>query len=289
MWNAGCHIIHGGTYSNYYCEKGNWEDTYLRKNIRKLPIAKLEDKGINIPPIPLDDSDGGYEKEDKNLEYVKSNVSIHPAIKVDYERDCISDYSKEILNYLHYHNIKCIIVFGTHTNLCLLDKPYGIKHFIRYGFPVIVARDLCDTMYNSKMSPYVSHEKSNEIMSDWLEQFICPTINSTEVLFLNNKTIFVDIDNTITEGKGYEECTPRKNIIEQLNNLYDKKYNIIYWTSRGIISDNDWYEYTKKQLDSWNVKYTILITKKPYFDKFIEDKSINLDKYNSLNWVKLCK
>lgn len=290
MRENGSHIIHCGSYSNYHCKTGNWNETGLRKNMKGHPMAKLEDKGINIPPLPLDDSDGGYEKEDKNLEYNKASVSIHPSIEIDYDNDCISDYSKEILNYLYAKNIKCILVFGTHTNMCVLDKPYGIKWYIRYGFPVICVRDLCDSMYNSKMSPFVDHITSNDIMSSWLEKYICPTINSNEIINLNNKTLMVDIDNTITRGKGYEEdCNPRNDIIEILNNYYEKKYNIIYWTSRGVISDNDWYNHTKKQLNEWNAKYSLLIVKKPYFDVFVEDKSINLDAINGIDDLKKIK
>jgi hypothetical protein len=285
MRDKGSHIIHGGSYSNYSCKEGKWEDTQLRKNIKGAPSCKLIDKGINIPPLPIDDSDGGYEKEDKNKEYNKSTITIHPKIYVDYEKDCISDYSKEILNYLIDKKIKCLLVFGTHTNMCILDKPYGIKWFIRYGYPVIMVRDLCDTMYNPKMPPYVSQKESNTIMNSWMETHICPSIHSTEVLYLDNKTVMVDIDNTITSGNGYETCIPKTDIINKLNELYDKKYNIVYWTARGVVSDRDWYLHTKNQLDSWNVKYTLLITKKPFFDRFIEDKSINLDRYSDMSWL----
>lgn len=275
MRNNGCHIIHCGSYSNYHCLKGNWEDTNLRKNIKNHDKAILKDKGISIPPLPLDDSDGGYDIKDKNLEYNKKSVSIHPSIEIDYEKDCISDYSKEILNYLYAKKIKCILVFGTHTNMCLLDKPYGIKWYIRYGFPTICVRDLCDCMYNSKKKPFIEHNEANEIMIDWMEKYICPTINSNEILNLNNKTVIVDIDNTILLGNTYETVYPNKTLINKLNNCFNNNYNIIYWTSRGTISNNNWYDFTKKQLDEFNIKYNLLITKKPFFDYFIDDKSLN--------------
>ena len=50
----------------------------LRTNIKGHKIASLNDKGMFIPPLPLDDSDGGYESSDKNMEYDKSKISIHP-------------------------------------------------------------------------------------------------------------------------------------------------------------------------------------------------------------------
>tara|TARA_B100001093_G_C26854507_1_gene1026758 strand:- start:1020 stop:2093 length:1074 start_codon:yes stop_codon:yes gene_type:complete len=286
MRENGSHIIHCGSYSNYHCKEGDWEQTKLRKNMKGHDMAILKDKGLNIPPLPLDDSDGGYEKEDKNLEYNKKSVSIHPKIEIDYENDCISGYSKEILNYLYAKKIKCVLVFGTHTNMCVLDKPYGIKWFIRYGFPTVCVRNLCDTMYNPKMHPFVSQKESNTIMNDWLEKYICPTIDSNQILNLNKKVIIVDIDHTITIGNDYENCQPKKDIINKLNQLYDNGHNIVYWTSRGVISDNNWYDYTYKQLKKWNVKFNLLITKKPFFNKFIEDKSINLDTKEGISLFK---
>lgn len=285
MRNKGCHIIHGGSYSNYSCKQGRWEDTKLRKNIKGLPMAILKDYGVTYPPIPFDDSDGGYEKADKNREYNRAEVTIHPKIHVDYENDCISDNAKEILNYLHAKKIKVLLAFGTHTNMCVLDKPYGIKWYIRYGFPVIIVRDLCDTMYNPKMSPFVSQADSNIIMSKWVETYVCPTIDSREVLYLDKKVIMVDIDNTITEGKGYETCTPKEDVIQKLNEFHDAGHNIVYWTARGTVANNDWYPFTKKQLDGWNAKHTLLVVKKPFFDVFLEDKSINLDSYKDLSWA----
>lgn len=286
MRSKGCHIIHGGSYNNYACKMGRWEDTLLRKNMKGHPMAKLEDKGISIPPLPLDDSDGGYVKSDKNLEYNRAMVTIHPSIHVDYDRDCISDNSKEILNYLHAKGIKVLLAFGTHTNMCVLDKPYGIKWYIRYGFPVILVRDLCDTMYNPQMHPFVSQAESNTLMSKWIETHVCPTIDSTEVLYLDKKLIMVDIDDTITEGKGYENCLAKHDVIKKLNALYDEGHNIVYWTARGTVANKDWYTHTKKQLTDWNAKHTLLVMKKPFFNFFIEDKSINLDMYSDSSWLQ---
>jgi hypothetical protein len=286
MRSKGCHIIHGGSYNNYSCKMGRWEDTQLRKNMKGLPMAKLDDKGASFPPLPLDDSDGGYEKSDKNMEYNRAMVTIHPSISVDYEKDCISDNAKEILNYLHAKNIKVLLAFGTHTNMCVLDKPYGVKWYIRYGFPVVLVRDLCDTMYNPKMAPFVSQAESNNVMSEWLEKYVCPTVDSREVLYLDKKVIMADIDDTITEGKGYETCQPKTHVIQELTRLYDEGHNIVYWTARGTVANRDWYEHTKKQLVGWNAKHTLLVMKKPFFDSFLEDKSINLDKFDGLKWLE---
>lgn len=279
MRKLGCHIIHCGSYNNYHCKLGKWDETNLRKNIRGKPKAKLQDKGITIPPLPIDDSDGGYEPADKNMEYNKKNVAIHPDIEIDYDNDCISDYSKEILNYLYDKGVKLIVAFGTHTNMCILDKPYGIKHYIRYGFPVVLVENLCDSMYNPKMPPFISHQESNKCMTEWIQKYVCPTINSNEVIDYSHKTVYVDIDDTIFFGKGekkYEEPCPNQENIHFFNKKYDDGYNIVYWTARGSLNGKDWYQFTKNQLDECGVRYTMLLTGKPSYDFFVDDKNINI-------------
>lgn len=87
--------------------------------------------------------------------------------------------------------------------------------------------------------------------------------------------IFVDIDNTITvtNGTDYEGAEPVKKCIDVVNDLYEKGHTIVYWTARGTMSDTNYFELTKSQLDSWGCKYHELRMGKPAYDLFIEDKS----------------
>jgi histidinol phosphatase-like enzyme len=94
------------------------------------------------------------------------------------------------------------------------------------------------------------------------------------------KIIFVDIDETIcrtSEDRRYENSIPEKNNIEKINKLYDEGNTIVYWTARGSRKQLDWFELTKKQLDSWGAKYHELRTDKPYYDIFIDDKSLRIE------------
>lgn len=95
----------------------------------------------------------------------------------------------------------------------------------------------------------------------------------------------IDIDGTIctnTDGK-YENATPHNDRIEYINYLYDNDNTIIFHTARGMRTYNDdaiaahnrWFEFTQKQLDSWNVKYHKLILGKPQGDIYVDDKGIN--------------
>jgi hypothetical protein len=109
--------------------------------------------------------------------------------------------------------------------------------------------------------------------------------------------IRVDIDNTICKyNKGntgnYQEAIPIKKNIQLVNNLYLNGHEIIYWTSRGVITGIDWQEITKKQFNIWGVLYTTIELNKPYYDLFIDDKNLNSitdfteNKINSILGIK---
>lgn len=95
--------------------------------------------------------------------------------------------------------------------------------------------------------------------------------------------IYVDIDDTIckTESTDYSNSTPYFDKISKINSLYDSGHTIIYWTARGSLSGNDYYSLTENQLKSWGVKYHELHTTKPYYDIFIDDRTLsNIDDLN---------
>lgn len=85
-----------------------------------------------------------------------------------------------------------------------------------------------------------------------------------------------DIDGTIctnTDGN-YEQAIPFREVIEKINALFDKGHKIIFFTGRGSTTGIDWYDFTKKQLEGWQVKYHELIMDKPHADIFVDDKGI---------------
>jgi hydroxymethylpyrimidine pyrophosphatase-like HAD family hydrolase len=91
-----------------------------------------------------------------------------------------------------------------------------------------------------------------------------------------------DIDGTIcTNSNGdYNAAEPFQERIKKVNELYDKGNKIIFQTARGMGRTNNnvikayklFYDYTKKQLDEWGVKYHDLFLGKPEADIFIDDK-----------------
>lgn len=278
--NIGGKVIHGSsTLVNLP------EYKQMRNNIVNIPNAKLIDNGmINIPPVPIDDSDSGICELNNNFD--RKKVVMNPYIDIDYNNDVISGHNKEILNYLHYHKIELLLVCGTHTNMCVLDRIYGIKNIIRYGFPVVLVRDLVDALHNPKLPPYTTRDETNELMAEWIEQHICPSVHSDDIITINKnkKIVYVDIDNTICKGT-YENPIPLYNKIEIINKLYDNGNTIIYWTARGSVSNKDWLEKTRKQLDDWGVKRHMIKVGKPNYDIFICDKTINITDNIDINSI----
>ena len=92
--------------------------------------------------------------------------------------------------------------------------------------------------------------------------------------------VYVDIDGTIcniTNGI-YTDAKPKKKNIRKINKLYEKGNTIIYWTARGTVTQTDWLELTKNQLDRWGCKYHEVRVGKPHYDLWIDDKSKEIEK-----------
>ena len=105
----------------------------------------------------------------------------------------------------------------------------------------------------------------------------------------DKKTFVIDIDGTICSNTGgaYTLSDPSLSRIKKVNKLYDDGHTIIFNTARGMGRfDNDsekacaeFYDFTKKQLESWGVKFHYLFLGKPSGDLYIDDKGILADDY----------
>lgn len=99
-------------------------------------------------------------------------------------------------------------------------------------------------------------------------------------------TYVFDIDGTICNNtmgiNDYKDANPFLDRIEKINNLYDQGHTIIFATARGMGRNknnqtkaiNEFYEFTKKQLDNWKVKYHDLFLGKPPGAVYVDDKAI---------------
>ena len=104
----------------------------------------------------------------------------HPAIEIT-EYDGISDNGQEIYNYCKQEGIANVVLMGVHTNICILNRAFGVREMKKLGFNVVVARDLTDAMYDPRKPPFVSHARGTELIVEHIETNWCPTILSRDL------------------------------------------------------------------------------------------------------------
>jgi lysophospholipase L1-like esterase/nicotinamidase-related amidase len=103
-------------------------------------------------------------------------------LRIDQERDAISDSGVEIWNLLESRNIDNVILMGVHVNMCVAGRPFGLRQMAKNGKNVVLMRDITDAMYNPKRWPFVSHQRGTELFIEHIEKHICPTITSDQIL-----------------------------------------------------------------------------------------------------------
>ena len=132
------------------------------------------------PPLPVDASDGGSDTGETAADSFKAWNRQHPAIEIR-DEDFVSDNGQEVYNILMQSGIRNLIYMGVHTNMCVLGRSFAIKAMVRWGFNVVLARDLTDAMYDPFKPPYVSHEEGTRLIIEYIEKFWCPTILSGDL------------------------------------------------------------------------------------------------------------
>ena len=143
---------------------------------------------------PIDQSDGGEDDDpEEHAAWAKKLAAMgrNPrapwkaqmaALEIDADRDFISDDGEEIWSILERNNRQNVILLGVHTNMCVLGRPFGLRQMAKNGKNVVLMRDMTDTMYNPKMSPYVSHFTGTDLIVEHIEKWVCPTITSDQIL-----------------------------------------------------------------------------------------------------------
>ncbi|MGE5569588.1 MAG: hypothetical protein ACM3S5_11185 [Rhodospirillales bacterium] len=95
--------------------------------------------------------------------------------------DGISDSGQEIYNFCKQEGITNIALMGVHTNICILNRPFGIRSLRRLGFNVVLTRDLTDAAYDPRQPPFVSHARGTELVVEHIEANWCPSILSEDL------------------------------------------------------------------------------------------------------------
>ncbi len=179
--NKGVLIIHcPSSVVDYY------KDTPMRKLAQQAPPI---DTALPLkrwayldpsrePPLPIDDSDGGCDCDPpcttrQAWSRQIDTIEIQPG-------DAITD-NAEAFYLMKQRGIRNVIVMGVHMNMCVLGRPFSIRQMVYQGQNVVLMRDLSDTMYNHRQSPYVDHFDGNRLVTMHIERYWCPTITSTDI------------------------------------------------------------------------------------------------------------
>jgi len=196
---AGVLIIHAPSG----CMKA-YEGTPARERAKSAPAAarlpdKISEWCRQIPAeeqavYPIDQTDGG--EDDDAAEHAKwakelEAKGLNPrapwteqiaVLRIDQEKDAISDSGVEIWNLLEARGIQNVILTGVHVNMCVAGRPFGLRQMAKNGKHVVLMRDLTDAMYNPLRWPFVSHARGTELFIQHIEKRICPTITSEQIL-----------------------------------------------------------------------------------------------------------
>ena len=181
-----------------------YKDHPARKHVASVPKSKN-------PPIdieswchwknpdeenlgyPIDHSDGGEDDDlEEHARWAKQLEAMGRNPRSPWKRqvasleiedeDFITDDGVENWSILEDRDIDNVMLVGVHTNMCVLGRPFGLRQLSKNGKNVVLVRDLTDTMYNPKMSPYVSHFSGTDLIVKHVEENVCPTISSDQVL-----------------------------------------------------------------------------------------------------------
>jgi nicotinamidase-related amidase len=103
--------------------------------------------------------------------------------------DIISERNDEVVGWLRANGVKNVILTGVATNMCVIGRPFGLRAMHLAGFNTVLMRDMTDVMYNQQYpsvlpagkgtAPFVSHFAGLDLMVNYIEAHVCPTVVST--------------------------------------------------------------------------------------------------------------
>lgn len=158
-----------------------YAETPARRRISEVaPVEPPPDLPHEDPPLPVDAADGGSDTNEPDWQMVWTRQ--HPGIRIDPQRDVVSDNGREIYAFMAAQKIDRLLIAGVHANMCVLGRSFGIKQMVRWGKRVALIRDLTDALYNPARPPYVSHAEGTRLVVEYIEKFWCPTVLSQDIL-----------------------------------------------------------------------------------------------------------
>ena len=184
----GVFIIHApSTTVDFYKETPQRKRALAAKFVKTpAPLSTVERWGTawcypdpkRESELPIDDTDMGCDCATK-CEIVPPWTRQIKTIDIA-DEDAITDNGQETFNLLAERGIDRVIIMGVHLNMCVLGRPFAIRQLVAQGKKVNLVRDMTDTMYCSKMKPFVNHFEGTDLVVSHVEQNWCPTITSAD-------------------------------------------------------------------------------------------------------------
>ena len=166
-----------------------YEGTPQRLRMQRAPMASSSTPILTRCPrdsaeernFPIDDTAGGCDDPIlKNWTGPYPWTREHPALDV-VGFDGVSDNGQEIYNFCKQEGITNVALMGVHTNICILNRSFGVRQMTQLGFQVVLVRDLTDSMYDPRTRPFVSHARGTELVIEHIESRWCPSIMSEDL------------------------------------------------------------------------------------------------------------
>ena len=182
--SLGVMIIHAPSDTMKY-----YEGTPQLLRMQRAPMASSPTPIVTRCPrdsaeersFPIDDTAGGCDDpilKDWTGPYPWKRE--HPALDV-VGFDGVSDNGQEIYNFCKQEGIANVALMGVHTNICILNRSFGVRQMTQLGFQVVLVRDLTDSMYDPRTRPFVSHARGTELVIEHIESRWCPSIMSEDL------------------------------------------------------------------------------------------------------------
>jgi nicotinamidase-related amidase/type 1 glutamine amidotransferase len=171
----------------------------LAKSVQEDPPQLADQWNHGLPAektakYPVDQSDGGEDDDPtehaawaKQLEALGRNPGMpwkaqSPLVRIDSQTDLITDSGSDVWKILRSRGIEQVMLVGVHTNMCVLGRPFGLRQLVGWGKRTLLVSDLTDTMYNPARWPFVSHFAGTDLVIEYIQQYVCPTITSDQLL-----------------------------------------------------------------------------------------------------------
>ena len=181
----------------------SYKDHDARKRALAVPLASELPKHISswchkIPQeeeasYPIDQSDGGEDEGEFENNQWNERLKAEgrnpgtpwlrqtSALEI-FSKDYVASEGEVVWSILKHKKIKHVILAGVHTNMCVLGRPFGLRQMVRCGMNTVLLRDGTDVMYNPKRWPYVSHFTGLDLVIRHIEENVCSTITSDQLI-----------------------------------------------------------------------------------------------------------